>query len=1641
MLVAALALAFQSSPPVWIEAETGLSEAPAIQRGPWSSPARLSGGKWLSLSAEAGERDAKIPEAGVTIRHPFTLKEGGKRAIWNRIGFEFARSPFKWRVDNGPWTAVTPDDLTTDLVPLGVWQEVAWIKLGEADLKAGDHTIEILVERNKDDKGAPARTLYASDALAIAAPDWHPTGPFGNGPAPREALKGFTAPARAGDARVEVPLAGEWEVRRDDEKLPPFEIETPMVPVQKREDWSRIPVPSDRNISRPDLLFAHRLWYRTTVNVAETKGSARLSFPRNSLQTTVLVNGVLCGASYDPLVAWDVDVTKALKQGENEILVGIRDPWYAYSGSPTDPLKRRRKFNIPLEFTNGGFQDFAYPVWQAMHTGILETPVLTLTGPVAATDVFVRPSVEKKRIDADVTLHNPGPAPLAGIVSAEALDKDGKVVWRGPKESVQVAAGKTEKLTTGGPWADAELWWPDRPTMHTLRVRVETPAGTDVKDTPFGFREWSSKGKDFTLNGQVWHGWADLIGVPTRSPEEWLGVYRKTGQRFIRVAGEAQNGGYRWQGMPYARALDWMDRNGVVVRRSNVLDGERIGYMAVESDPELRKLYGGSEIKKELMKNWGRQMAAQVREERNHPSIHVWSVENEYLYINGINLYGGLMDEMEAAVKEVGDGVRKEDPTRLWMVDGGGAGRKNEFPVHGDHYVFTNRPSDYPRLAYEMFPEGGGRGRWLYDGNRPRYAGEDFYATGDAPADYAWIGGEKAFGGKTDVREAYGRVQRMLTEGYRWNGTMSHFHFWVGDEGAEFGKYKAFAERAAFVREYDASFGAGTKVRRTVGVFNDSRHPEPLTLTWAAATPDGTATGKIDVTVPPGEKRIVPLDIPIAAAKGRRDGRLTLTLSTKEKGTIFQDVKPFIVQPAPAPLAKSPVVHVYDPKGRLKGLTARTGLSATPLASLANLPKDGVVLVGPDALTQDQADRPFLAAYAAGGGRVVILDQAHPVGGPGLPFENERTDKGVSFLFPEDPTHPALLGIAELDLQGWTGGSSRNLWIKPPRGAKSLIQGGERLGRTALMEVPLGTGGLWMSQLNGDLSRAPYARLVRQLVIHAATYAPRSVPLALSADDAALKDAVAKLGAKVSPSGDLTAELAGPAKILLIQADPKRLATLTADLTKTRAFLAKGGALVLNGLGPEGLASFNKLVGADHLLRPFRREKVAMTTPRHPLTAGLSLGDVALLSAERMFDFNGDMFVARDTFSNVVDLKDVAPFGIPNNDEFLQNAVNGFVSADGWKYILSFDKPTERTPTYPLAWSSPRTLTNITWIGNGFYHKATKLELSFDGGKTKRTVDVLPNTEPQAIPLAPPVTASRLDVRIADWTREPGLGDVVGIDNVYVDQARPADFSARVRPMINVGGLVEYPVGKGRIVLANLLFKEQEEVPGNAIKKRTILATILRNLGAPFSDGRAIVAGARGLVVEPVNFAGVANLFRDSKGPYGDAARNLGDIPTGRQTFGDVNFDVYRFVTSPVPDAISLPDGVNGVTLPIKRKAAALFLLQTARVDRGLDDRERRENQRPEIARYVVTYADGTSVNVPILLGGDVDDFRQKSPRALPGAALGWAKKFAAGEESATAWVRQWTNPRPEAEIASIRLERSGENRALPILLAVSTAR
>jgi beta-galactosidase len=1654
---------------IWLEGEAGQANV-AVNNSGWGNTHFLSEGKWMHVSIDAEKVDAEVKAEAVLIQYRFDVKKAARHEVWSRIGFEFARSMFEYRIDEGPWKAIRPDDLTTDLMEIAFFCEVAWIHMGDAQLGAGGHVLEIRIPKTKDKDGKTQRILYACDAICLTDGPFHPNSRYkpdetGRDEKDEAALKHvFQLPEAPTGARSSVSLKGVWEVTRDDEQTP-GEVAEPIKSLPQTTFFKAIEVPSDKNVSRPDLLFAHRLWYRTRVHVpASLAGRAFfIEFPQNSLNTTVYVNGVYCGFEKNPFCRFQIDVTKGVRPGQtNEVWVGIRDAWYGRTADPDRPFKLRRTFNTPIKFFHDGFQDLDYPIWNSPQSGILCTPMFVAAGGIYASDVFVKPLVDRKQLEAEVTLSNSTTKDASGQIRWEAVnDATGQVEKVFVARPFTVPAGRAQTLTLNDAWTNPKLWWPDTPNLYRLRTLVVVGGKTlDTSETTFGYRQWKIEGHKFTLNGVVWHLWADLIGERGPTAESFVTAYRQANVRLMRYMTAGQGGDNTlWYGMEPPEALDFMDRNGLVVRRNTSLDGEAIGSNFSENDAEICKKQGGSKMKVKLMQNWRDQCVAQVKGERNHPSIQIWSIENEFAFINLINLLGNspLMDEYEAQIAKCHDVVMAVDPTRSVMTDGGGAMKDNTLAVHGDHYVAT-LDVRYPDQAYEPFAEGGGRGRWKWDMTRPRYIGEDFYANGINPADYAMWGGEVAFTGKAATKDAVATCYRMLQEGYRWSGLYAGWHFWVGGEGGERSRV-ANAPRAVLVRQWDWTFASGEKALRTFGVFNDTQYADSIAFTRVLTMGGKEAYRKTSQhDVKPGTAEKFDETIPMPRVDSRQEGELLMTLSVQGK-EIFRDTKAVSVLPA-ATVASGAPVGVYDPKGKLKAFLDPAGIKCVQVASLESLPQVKVLIVGPDALSETDATSTALAAFASTGRAVIVLDQANVLKYQALPAEMEpaertrRNDFGMEIpaadgktAFIEDASHPALDGLKDKDFFTWPGDHwvYRNAYVKPVRGGKSLIQVGPRLLNSALVEVPVGNGVMCLCQLaiGAKLDQSVVAqRLLVNLLEYGRAYKLQTANVAAVIADEQLGKAMDAIGVQYSRAADALSAIGdADKKIAVISATPASLKVLASNTGKVEAFWNRGGYVLLHGLTPERLADYNKLVGFEHVVRKFKRERVTFPPVRNPLTSGLTTGDVTLLSGKRIFGWTADEYVASDVFTYIVDIDEIAPFATSTFFGW-DNMTNGFVGSDGWPLIMDFEAPADGKP-YEFAITLPREEYIHDQSVN--YNPTGSVTLLFDG-KDPVKFDLTPDGEAVSCPINPPRKAKVLTVRLGDYEFAPGKAKNIGMDNIQIKVQRPAQFTQAVKPMLNVGAMVQYAKGSGGVVLCNLSLQDNETVPVNQTKKRTILATVLRNLKAPFA-GKTVIAGAD-VDYMPIDIHTKATTYKDERGFFGDRSRTFKGLPAGRQRFMGVDYDVYEMPTSPVPQVLmlageglpkDLPSEITGI--PIRARADALFFLHTARLGRRMNDEDRREHRKLAIFKYVVRYVDGKSEEVPIYSEIDIDHYVQKSPRALPGAQVAWVGSYENSEDKAVAYARQWNNPHPDVEIASVDMVYIDKELGVPALLAITAAK
>ena len=171
-------------------------------------------------------------------------------------------------------------------------------------------------------------------------------------------------------------------------------------------------------------------------------------------------------------------------------------------------------------------------------------------------------------------------------------------------------------------------------------------------------------------------------------------------------------------------------------------------------------------------------------------------------------------------------------------------------------------------------------------------------------------------------------------------------------------------------------------------------------------------------------------------------------------------------------------------------------------------------------------------------------------------------------------------------------------------------------------------------------------RLFDNMLAYCAAVCPDRKATAVAVDPASPRGKLlVESGLKFDPVEDVLAAIRdGKHQIVVADATPPALQALANQADAVKTFTDGGGWLMLCGLTPQGLADFNRVVGVDHLIRPFELERVTPPAVRDPLLSGIGSRDVAMASGEAIFPWAGDKYMVNDEFTWIVDLEDIAPF-------------------------------------------------------------------------------------------------------------------------------------------------------------------------------------------------------------------------------------------------------------------------------------------------------------------------------------------------------------------------------------------------------------
>ncbi len=207
------------------------------------------------------------------------------------------------------------------------------------------------------------------------------------------------------------------------------------------------------------LLPTQRLWYRRKFSLTEDFSGKRtlLHFGAVDWQCTVWVNGKLMGEHTGGYNPFSFDITDALTDGENELVVKVYDP--------TDAGHQQRGKQV-LE--TQGF-------WYTATSGIWQTVWLEPVNYCRIESIKLVPDIDKGVINIK-TKHT---CECGGKLFAKVLDGE-KAVFDG-----EITADAAI------PVPDAKLWSPESPFLYDLKLTLDCDGEKDEVSSYFGMRKFS----------------------------------------------------------------------------------------------------------------------------------------------------------------------------------------------------------------------------------------------------------------------------------------------------------------------------------------------------------------------------------------------------------------------------------------------------------------------------------------------------------------------------------------------------------------------------------------------------------------------------------------------------------------------------------------------------------------------------------------------------------------------------------------------------------------------------------------------------------------------------------------------------------------------------------------------------------------------------------------------------------------------------------------------------------------------------------------------------------------------------------------------------------------------------------------------
>jgi hypothetical protein len=341
------------------------------------------------------------------------------------------------------------------------------------------------------------------------------------------------------------------------------------------------------------------------------------------------------------------DITKAVKPGRNVIAAHVISNLITSNELPN----KVEGVAVTVEITSSMLHSLPHGMFQEDVSGIWQPVKLTITAPTYIHGCVINTSLDGARVSLDVRNGKAKRASL-GITYEITSANDGSVLYSNISQGltgVPPSTDKNFKLIT--PRLSPKLWSPQNPNLYNLDVRLfEGGKVVDSYRTRFGFRTFAVDGSRLLLNGKpIWLRGANPFPNALRPNDAELA------HRFIQTARAGNVLATRTHISPFTTTwLDAADECGMAVSVEGTWP-----WLMLEGEPP----------DEQLLKIWKDEFVSLIREYQNHPSIVMWTVNNEMKFQRFDEDKPVLLKKKWLILQDAIKAIRSTDPTRPVVAD------------------------------------------------------------------------------------------------------------------------------------------------------------------------------------------------------------------------------------------------------------------------------------------------------------------------------------------------------------------------------------------------------------------------------------------------------------------------------------------------------------------------------------------------------------------------------------------------------------------------------------------------------------------------------------------------------------------------------------------------------------------------------------------------------------------------------------------------------------------------------------------------------------------------------------------------------------------------------------------------------------